>query len=196
MEAKQFLLLFFLEFNCYIAEENIISMHQDVYHMHNKVTVQKTSTDNVFSQINTVKHKQSVATANLQYFSELTEGKNVMKVHLKDDPYTEYIPGYKVPDFSLPTLDGEFIYSSSNRVEGRWGSGPGPVLFSVYNPYSGFQQCLWNCSGSLEDLVSHSPGNTRYVFISTGPDAFNDALWMKARFSVVVSKLMQLQHNR
>ena len=92
-------------------------------------------------------------------------------------------PGDRVRPFRLPTLAGLVRY-------------PGPVmnatssvLLHVYNKHSAFLQCLWNCSGSVEALLLHSPHNTHYIFMSQGEEAYSDALWMRQRFRQVVSEL-------
>ena len=70
-----------------------------------------------------------------------------------------------------------------------------PVLLHAYTPQSAFLQCLWNCSGSLEALVSSSPPDTHYVFMSYRKEAEQDALWMRARFHNV-SRDMRHAHSR
>ena len=59
-----------------------------------------------------------------------------------------------------------------------------PVLIHGFHSASGFLQCLWNCTSSLEELfLIRSPRNstdfdTHYIFLSHNDDAFSDAFWM------------------
>ncbi len=100
----------------------------------------------------------------------------------------DFLPGDKVQPFSISTLDG-FLYYPGPVINYST-----PLLVHAYNPYSGFARCLWNCTGSLEELFLRSPNNTHYIFISHSSNAVQDVIWMKARVKETSQRL--LAHKR
>ncbi len=100
----------------------------------------------------------------------------------------DLLPGDRVQPFSISTLDGFLFYPGPVINYST------PVLVHAYNPYSGFARCLWNCTGSLEELFLRSPNNTHYIFISHSSNAVLDAIWMKARAKETAQRL--LAHKR
>ena len=103
---------------------------------------------------------------------------------LRDAPLVELNPGQPAKPFSLPTLKGDVVYPGSFLTHHV------PILFHAYNPKSGFCQYLWNCSGSIEELVKKSPRETHYVFMSTSEDAYSDAVWMEKRFASTMNEMI------
>ena len=100
----------------------------------------------------------------------------------------EFIPGNIVDSFDLYTLNGELKYPGSviNSTT--------PIIFTLYNEKSGFLQCLFNSTISVEKLLLHSPKNTHYIFLSTN-NAESNALWMKSRFGQVAMEISKAEKN-
>ena len=131
-----------------------------------------------------MKRKLDLANANLHILRE----KDYLLTNVKDAPLVELSPGQPAKPFAVPTLRGNLVYP------GPIINPTVPVLFHAFNPLSGFGQCLWNCSGSIEALVEKSPADTHYVFMSTSVNAFDDAVWMHNQFKAAIS--LMLKSNR
>ena len=106
---------------------------------------------------------------------------------IKDADYISYRPNSDAKEFEIPTLNGNLKYP------GRINTNKTALIFSVFNKNSGFLQCFWNCTDSIETFVLASPQQVNYVFLSATDDAVEDALWMKARFDAVIDKLSTRQ---
>ncbi|XP_010888174.1 uncharacterized protein si:dkey-256h2.1 isoform X2 [Esox lucius] len=81
-------------------------------------------------------------------------------------------PGDTAPAFSVPILDGEFVYPPLTGLKG-------PVLIHAFTNKSAFLECLWNSESSLTDLVQDLPENTQVLFVSFDDSSVGDALWMR-----------------
>ena len=140
-----------------------------------------------------MKHPHSISQAGalmkrkLQLANDNLQIHNLQSSNLKDAQLVELDPGQPAKPFSLPTLQGNLVFPGPVINQSV------PILFHAFNPLSGFAQCLWNCSGSVEELIQNSPNDTHYVFMSTSLDAYFDALWMQNRFKAV---LMMLTNNK
>ena len=111
------------------------------------------------------------------------------------EQFGDFIPGQIVEPFSLLTLDAGGNPPSYLTYPGPVINHSTPILIHGFHPASGFLECLWNCSSSLEELfLIRSPRNTtdfdtHYIFLSHNDYAFGDAFWMINRILDTGNKL-------
>lgn len=79
-------------------------------------------------------------------------------------------PGELAAAFTVPTLDGEFVYEP--------GALNGSVLIHAFTSKSGFLECLWSSESSLSGL-EELPDSAQILFLSLDDSAAADALWMQ-----------------
>ena len=125
--------------------------------------------------------KHSIGAKNLEYFRSRKS-----QIHLgpSAEQLGDFIPGQIVQPFSLLTLDAGGNPPSYLTYPGPVINHSTPILIHGFHSASGFLECLWNCTTSLEELfLIRSPRNstdfdTHYIFLSHNDDALNDAIWM------------------
>ncbi|KXJ29739.1 uncharacterized protein LOC110241053 [Exaiptasia diaphana] len=85
-------------------------------------------------------------------------------------------PATFAPSFTLPTLDGRvtFLKRHKNDTVPQH-----PIILHAFTSRSAFLEAIWTDKDSLTNFLKHSPRNTRYVFISLGDNAKEDATWMR-----------------
>ena len=115
---------------------------------------------------------------------------NILKLRnnvktLKDAQYVKFAPGEAAASFRVPSLSGYLEFPGKILLNDT------PVIFAVYSKYSGFLQCLWNCTESIEDFIITTPAKVNYVFLSESDNSLADAVWMKNRFDKVIKTLSQ-----
>ena len=95
-------------------------------------------------------------------------------------------PNQPARPFTLNTLNGpiqfpsEILPNNSNT----------PIIFHTFNNHSGFLESLWTDRASLRYLITESPSNTHYVFMSIGDSGYSDALWMRGQIKSAMRDLM------
>lgn len=134
--------------------------------------------------------KKDTASSNLNSnykMSSYFPQSSVRLINVGDSSPMQFKPGDSPAPFKLPTLKGDLIYPGPNLNSST------PILFHAFTMESGFLECLWNCSKSIEDLIMNSPLNIHYVFMSHSENAYIDSLWMRARFS---NSSVELEQNK
>ena len=125
----------------------------------------------------------------LNYFGHFHENLHSRNRHVYSDVNTErdeayYAPGDVAENFTLDTIAGELKYP------GEIIHTKTPVLFHAYDDKSAFQRCLWHCEGRITPIITRSPANAHYVFMSYGDDAENDVKALSGRFEVEAQRLI------
>ena len=139
--------------------------------------------------------KHSVATKNLEYYHK-RKGTRTKLASKFLEILSDFTPGQAVSPFSILTIGSEGKLSTLS-YPGPVINQSTPVLIHGFHPASGFLQCLWNCSSSLEGLfLIRSPRNvtsyyTHYIFLSHNDDAYSDAMWMRNRIINVGNELLK-----
>ncbi|XP_076006636.1 uncharacterized protein LOC143000990 isoform X2 [Genypterus blacodes] len=82
-------------------------------------------------------------------------------------------PGDLAAAFTVPTLDGEFVY-----VPGAL-SGRGSVIIHAFTHQSGFLESLWSSEASLSSLLRDLPDSAQVLFVSLDDSSVSDVLWMR-----------------
>ncbi|KAJ8320330.1 hypothetical protein KUTeg_001917 [Tegillarca granosa] len=83
---------------------------------------------------------------------------NKVKSNLKDGEVISYSPGQKSPPFSLWTLNGQIHFPSDTFTNKS-------LFIHVFNPNSGFLECLWTSDEALTPIINESKENVSFIFI-------------------------------
>ncbi|XP_061677016.1 uncharacterized protein si:dkey-256h2.1 [Syngnathoides biaculeatus] len=92
-------------------------------------------------------------------------------------------PGDPAAEFTVPTLDGEFVY-----LPGAAAWAGVSLLIHAFTNKSAFLECLWSSSASLGSLVEELPASAQVLFLSLDDSAAADALWMRERLHVAAKE--------
>ena len=136
--------------------------------------------------------KHSIGAKNLEYYRSR---KSQIQLRPSVERLGDFIPGQIVEPFSLLTLDAGGNPPCYLTYPGPVINHSTPILIHGFHAASGFLECLWNCSSSLEELfLIRSPRNstdydTHYIFLSHNNDAQGDAIWMINRILDTGNKL-------
>lgn len=101
--------------------------------------------------------------------------------HEKGD---EYLPGTQAQEFSVSTLDGQFVVSP--------GSMGAALYVMAWNASDPFTSVMWTTNASVQYFVEDSPMNATYLFLSYANStsvATATATWMRGRLSTTMQGL-------
>ena len=101
--------------------------------------------------------------------------------HEKGD---EYLPGTQAQEFSVSTLDGQFVFSPGSM---------GTALYVMaWNASDPFTSVMWTTNASVQYFIEDSPMNATYLFLSyanSSSVATATATWMRGRLNTTMQGL-------
>lgn len=124
--------------------------------------------------------RESTSYQNIETGSKLSK----LKSNFKDGEIIPYSPGQKSPPFSLWTLNGQ-VHFPSETLKNK------SLFIHVFNPDSGFLECLWTSDEALSPIVSESKENVSFIFIpkTAGINDLYGSVWMQNRLKSVIQKV-------
>ncbi|XP_033729101.1 LOW QUALITY PROTEIN: uncharacterized protein LOC117318180 [Pecten maximus] len=99
------------------------------------------------------------------------------KTTLNDGEIVEYTPGSQAPHFTIWGINGKVVYPSKMFSNS-------PIIVHVFDPYSGFVECMWTSKEGLKPLVTSGVLNsTHFIFVPKSAEMHElyGASWMRDR---------------
>lgn len=155
-----------------LHSELTIEFDASISQLKNQNVVQMNKNHNLISK------KQEVGKANLINVKHLQH-----QITLKDGEVTEFNPGEPAFPFHIWDIDKKIVFPSKQFTNTS-------VLIHVFDPESGFLECMWNSDNALKSLATYALNKTNFIFIPKRA-SLNEtygALWMKNRILSVIKK--------
>ncbi|XP_060069722.1 uncharacterized protein LOC132549769 isoform X2 [Ylistrum balloti] len=127
--------------------------------------------------LNTSSWSATLGKENLVYYNSNSRHLGEQKTALTDGEIVNYKPDSPTPPFIIWGLDGKVVYPSQSFANSS-------IIIHVFDPQSGFLECMWTSDEGLQPIVKTSLLNsTHFIFIpkSAEMQEVYGALWMSDR---------------